>query len=90
MSSFIQGMKVKYLPQPEWGVGHLVSVEEGGARAVVQFPGRENGQALTVSTRGGVLQHAVLEPGRRSRPSRASWGWWCGKRRALAGSSAMR
>lgn len=63
MSSFILGMKVKYLPQPEWGIGHLVSIEEGGARAVVMFPGRENGEPLTVSTRGGVLQPAVLEPG---------------------------
>ncbi|MDP2275705.1 MAG: SNF2-related protein [Archangium sp.] len=63
MSSFILGMKVKYLPQPEWGVGHLVSVEEGGARAVVMFPGRENGEPLTVSTRGGVLQPWPLEPG---------------------------
>lgn len=63
MSSFILGMKVKYLPQPEWGVGHLVSIEEGGARAVVMFPGRENGEPLTVSTRGGVLQPWVLEPG---------------------------
>ena len=63
MSSFILGMKVKYLPQPEWGIGHLVSLEEGGARAVVMFPGRENGEPLTVSTRGGVLQPWVLEPG---------------------------
>ncbi len=63
MSSFIVGMKVKYLPQPEWGVGHLVSIEEGGARAVVMFPGRENGEPLTVSTRGGVLQPWALEPG---------------------------
>jgi ATP-dependent helicase HepA len=63
MSAFIQGMKVRYLPQPEWGVGHLVSIEEGGARAVVQFPGRENGEALTVSTRGGALVHASLEAG---------------------------
>lgn len=61
MSSFIVGMKVKYLPQPEWGVGHLVSIEEGGARAVVQFPGRENGEPLTVSTRGGALVHSALD-----------------------------
>ena len=63
MSSFILGMKVKYLPQPEWGVGHLVSLEEGGARAVVMFPGRENGEPLTVSTRGGVLQPCSIDPG---------------------------
>lgn len=63
MSSFIVGMKVRYLPQPEWGVGHLVSIEEGGARAVIQFPGREGGEALTVSTRGGALVHATLDVG---------------------------
>ena len=63
MSSFIVGMKVRYLPQPEWGVGHLVGIEEGGARAVVQFPGRENGEALTVSARGGALVHATLGEG---------------------------
>ena len=63
MSAFILGMKVKYLPQPEWGVGHLVSIEEGGARAVVMFPGRENGEPLTVSTRGGVLVPCVLDAG---------------------------
>lgn len=63
MSSFIVGMKVKYLPQPEWGIGHLISVEEGGLRALVQFPGRPNEEALTVSTRGGALVHATLEPG---------------------------
>ncbi len=63
MSSFIAGMKVKYLPQPEWGVGHLLSIEEGGARAEVQFPGRENGEALTVSTRGGALVPAALDVG---------------------------
>ena len=60
MSSFIVGMKVKYLPQPEWGVGHLLSIEEGGLRAVVQFPGRPNEEPLTVSTRGGALVHATL------------------------------
>lgn len=63
MSSFIVGMKVKYLPQPEWGIGHLVSVEEGGLRALVLFPGRANEEALTVSTRGGALVHATLDPG---------------------------
>ncbi|MFZ5438589.1 MAG: helicase-related protein [Myxococcota bacterium] len=63
MSSFIVGMKVKYLAQPEWGVGHLLSIEEGGARAVVSFPGRENGEPLTVSTRGGALVHATLDVG---------------------------
>ncbi len=74
MSSFIVGMKVKYLPQPEWGVGHLLSIEEGGARAVVQFPGRENGEALTVSTRGGVLVSATLDVNAAVRTTKGKTG----------------
>ncbi|MFO0600325.1 MAG: SNF2-related protein [Myxococcaceae bacterium] len=61
--SLLVGMKVKYLPQPEWGVGHLLSLEEGGGRALVQFPGRPNEEALTVSTKGGALVHATLDAG---------------------------
>ncbi len=74
MSSFIVGMKVKYLPQPEWGVGHLLSVEEGGARAAVSFPGRENGEALTVSARGGALVHASLDEGAAVKTPRGKAG----------------
>ncbi len=74
MSAFIVGMKVKYLPQPEWGVGHLVSVEEGGARALVQFPGRENGEALTVSARGGALVHATLDEGAAVKSAKGKTG----------------
>ncbi len=74
MSAFIVGMKVKYLPQPEWGVGHLVSVEEGGARATVQFPGRENGEALTVSARGGALVHATLDEGAAVKSAKGKTG----------------
>jgi ATP-dependent helicase HepA len=74
MSSFIVGMKVKYLPQPEWGVGHLLSIEEGGARASVQFPGRENGETMTVSTRGGALTHATLDVGMAVKSARGKAG----------------
>ena len=52
--AFVPGMKVRYAPQPEWGVGHLVRTLEGGAIAEVLFPGRA--QPTLVSTRG----HAPL------------------------------
>ncbi|HZA51105.1 MAG TPA: helicase-related protein [Myxococcaceae bacterium] len=55
-------MKVRYLPQPEWGVGHLVAVHDEGLRAEVQFPGREGGNVL-VSTRGGALVPHTLAAG---------------------------
>ncbi|HLL84265.1 MAG TPA: hypothetical protein VK420_16500, partial [Longimicrobium sp.] len=47
-------MKVRYLPQPEWGVGHLVSLQEEGTKAEVLFPAREGGPVL-VSTKGQAL-----------------------------------
>ena len=31
--SLVAGMKVRYAPQPEWGVGHLVALEDQGRRA---------------------------------------------------------
>ncbi len=62
-SPFIVGMKVTYLPQPEWGTGHLLSLEDGGARAVVAFPARDNGTPILVSARGGALVHATLAAG---------------------------
>lgn len=61
--SLVEGLKVRYLPQPEWGVGHLVSLQEEGAKALVLFPTRE--EAVLVSTRGGALvpyQLPVGEP----------------------------
>jgi ATP-dependent helicase HepA len=63
MSTFAVGMKVKYLPQPEWGVGHLLGLEDHGARALVQFPAREGEAPVLVSARGGALVHTVLPPG---------------------------
>ncbi|MBX5480821.1 MAG: DEAD/DEAH box helicase family protein [Myxococcaceae bacterium] len=55
MSNLVVGMKVRYLPQPDWGVGHLVALHENGTRAEVQFPGRQGGAPVLVSTRGGAL-----------------------------------
>ncbi len=72
MSAFVVGMKVKYLPQPEWGVGHLLGVEDGGARAAVQFPGREG--PVLVSTRGGALVHAALKAGDAVRTAKGRAG----------------
>ncbi|HYX92320.1 MAG TPA: DEAD/DEAH box helicase, partial [Myxococcaceae bacterium] len=62
MSRLLVGMKVRYLPQPEWGIGHLVALHGEGLRAEVQFPGREGGTVL-VSTRGGALVPHAFAPG---------------------------
>jgi ATP-dependent helicase HepA len=60
--SLVPGNKVRYLPQPEWGVGHLVSLQEEGAKALVLFPARE-GDPVLVSTKGGALVHYALSKG---------------------------
>ncbi|MBL9039014.1 MAG: DEAD/DEAH box helicase family protein, partial [Archangium sp.] len=63
MSALTVGMKVQYLPQPEWGVGHLLSLEDNNTKAQVSFPARDNGQPILVTTRGGTLVHSVLKAG---------------------------
>ncbi|MFP2934264.1 DEAD/DEAH box helicase, partial [Pyxidicoccus sp. 3LG] len=60
--SLVEGSKVRYLPQPEWGVGHLISFQEEGAKALVSFPAREDAPVL-VSTKGGALVQYPLPPG---------------------------
>ncbi|NTX65074.1 DEAD/DEAH box helicase family protein [Myxococcus sp. CA051A] len=60
--SLVEGLKVRYLPQPEWGVGHLLSLQEEGAKALVVFPAREDAPVL-VSTKGGALVSYPLPPG---------------------------
>ena len=60
--SLVPGIKVRYLPQPEWGVGHLALLQEEGAKAVVFFPAREDAPVL-VSTKGGALVSYALPPG---------------------------
>lgn len=62
MANLVVGMKVRYVPQPEWGVGHLMSLEEGGTRAQVLFPARQGGP-IYVSTRQGALVPVALKPG---------------------------
>jgi ATP-dependent helicase HepA len=62
MKPLVEGSKVRYLPQPEWGVGHLMSFQEEGAKALVSFPAREDAPVL-VSTKGGALVHHPLPPG---------------------------
>ncbi len=59
--AFVPGMKVRYVLQPEWGVGHLVRTLEGGSVAEVLFPGRS--QPTLVSTRGNSLVAHQLGPG---------------------------
>ncbi|MCP3100904.1 SNF2-related protein [Myxococcus sp. K15C18031901] len=60
--SLVEGLKVRYLPQPEWGVGHLLSLQEDGAKALVAFPAREDAPVL-VSTKGGALVSYPLPRG---------------------------
>jgi len=66
--AFVPGMKVRYAPQPEWGVGHLVRTLEGGAVAEVLFPGRA--QPTLVSTRGNALVAHPFVPGDRVRTAK--------------------
>jgi ATP-dependent helicase HepA len=65
-------MKVRYLLQPEWGVGHLVRTLEDGGVAEVLFSGRA--QTTLVSTRGKTLVAHAFAPGDRvqSRKGRAA------------------
>src|SRR5262249_52495804 len=53
MHKLTEGMKVRYLAQPEWGIGHLISLEDGGARARVLFPARQ-GRPILVCRRPGA------------------------------------
>jgi ATP-dependent helicase HepA len=62
MATLVPGQKVRYLPQPEWGIGHLMALEENGTRAQVLFPARQGGPVF-VSTRNNALQPTVLKPG---------------------------
>lgn len=73
-AALIVGMKVKYLPQPEWGTGHLLSLEDEGMKAVVAFPARENGAPILVTTRGGALVHSALLPGDGVRTAKGKVG----------------
>src|SRR5262249_40574197 len=59
MAALTQGMKVRYLPQPEWGVGHLVALEEGGAKARVLFPARQGGAVIVSTKQGALLPHQL-------------------------------
>ena len=43
MSKLVLGQKVRYVPQPEWGIGHLATLEDEGMKAQVIFPAREGG-----------------------------------------------
>ena len=62
MAGFVAGMKVRYLSQPEWGVGHLVALVEEGNQADVHFPGR-GPEAVRVSTKGGALSAYQFQVG---------------------------
>ncbi len=61
--ALVPGMKVRYLPQPEWGVGHLVRLSVDGGKAEVVFPSRP--EPTIVSTKGGALVPQPLGTGDR-------------------------
>ncbi len=84
MSKLVIGTKVKYLPQPEWGVGHLVALEEGGAKAQVLFPAREEGP-VWVSTKQGALVAHQLQPGDRIKTAKGRPGVITGEEQGARG-----
>jgi ATP-dependent helicase HepA len=73
VTKLVPGMKVRYLPQPEWGVGHLAVLHEGGAKAEVAFPSREGGPIL-VSTKDKALVPQPLKSGDRIRTTKNRLG----------------
>jgi len=73
MAKLVAGMKVRYLPQPEWGVGHLVALHEEGTKAEVFFPAREGGPIL-VSTKGNALVPHQLAVGDAIRDAKGKPG----------------
>ena len=83
MMAFVPGMKVRYAPQPEWGVGHLLRTLEGGALAEVLFPGRE--QPTLVRTKGQALLHHPLQAGDRIRTAKGRAGTVTGEEAGARG-----
>jgi ATP-dependent helicase HepA len=74
MATLLIGMKVRYLPQPEWGVGHLLALHDNDTRALVLFPVRESEGPTLVNARGGALVHATLVPGDAVKTARGKTG----------------
>ena len=70
--ALVPGMKVRYLPQPDWGVGHLLRLSEDGGKAEVVFPARA--EPTIVSTKGGALVPDPLEAGARIRTAKGRPG----------------
>src|SRR5579863_2366305 len=70
--ALVPGMKVRYLPQPEWGVGHLVSLLDAGTKAQVLFPTRE--APVLVSTKQQALVAQPLAVGDRVRTAKGRTG----------------
>ena len=62
MSELILGQKVRYLPQPEWGVGHLLRLEDNDTKALVVFPARDGGPILVANRQGALTPVALTTP----------------------------
>jgi len=73
MVKLVLGQKVRYVPQPEWGIGHLATLEDEGMKAQVIFPAREGGPIL-VSTKGGALVPTALDRGQPIRTHKGATG----------------
>jgi ATP-dependent helicase HepA len=70
--ALVPGMKVRYLPQPEWGVGHLVRLSVDGGKAEVVFPSRP--EPTIVSTKAGALVPQALGTGDRIHTAKGRLG----------------
>lgn len=77
MVKLVEGMKVRYLPQAEWGVGHLVAVDAEG-KAEILFPARAGGP-VTVSTKGGTVVPHQLTVGDSIRDAKGRAGFITGE-----------
>ncbi len=55
------GQKIRYLPQPGWGVGHVLTLSDEGRRADVRFP--EPTGTVRISLKGGKVEPHFFEPG---------------------------
>ncbi|MFW5878454.1 MAG: DEAD/DEAH box helicase [Myxococcota bacterium] len=61
MKAVVEGMKVRYRPRPDWGVGHLVRLDPESSRAAISFPDRD--EPVIVSMKDDALERHLFQPG---------------------------